>query len=135
MLGLVVQEKSLGGLCRRFVQLFLVGNDVVSVAEAAEKLSDPGDVSVRACRSASLMSVDFIGVRLFHLCRPVFCVFRLHYGWSVSFASGGFGSVRRRFHRCTWVSSVDFGFIKVRRFSVRLFDTSLVTFRVTCAGG
>lgn len=38
------QEKSLGGLCRRFVQLFLVGNDVVSVAEAAEKLSDPEDV-------------------------------------------------------------------------------------------
>lgn len=42
---LVVQEKSLGGLCRRFVQLFLVGNDVVSVGEAAEKLSDAADVS------------------------------------------------------------------------------------------
>lgn len=41
---LVEQEKSLGGLCRRFVQLFLVGNEVVSVAEAAEKLSDPMDV-------------------------------------------------------------------------------------------
>eukprot|EP00904_Undaria_pinnatifida_P006580 jgi/Undpi1/3051/HiC_scaffold_15.g06427.m1 len=39
------KEKSLGGLCRRFVQLFLVGNDVVSVAEAAEKLSDPSDVA------------------------------------------------------------------------------------------
>ncbi|CAM9226850.1 unnamed protein product, partial [Ectocarpus sp. 12 AP-2014] len=39
------QEKSLGGLCRRFVQLFLVGNDVVSVGEAAEKLSEPSDVA------------------------------------------------------------------------------------------
>ena len=53
MLGLVLQEKSLGGLCRRFVQLFLVGNDVVSVAEAAEKLSDPSDVSGRARPSVS----------------------------------------------------------------------------------
>lgn len=41
----VPQEKSLGGLCRRFVQLFLVGNEVVSVGEAAEKLSDAADVS------------------------------------------------------------------------------------------
>lgn len=42
---LLPQEKSLGGLCRRFVQLFLVGNEVVSVGEAAEKLSDAADVS------------------------------------------------------------------------------------------
>lgn len=41
-----LQEKSLGGLCRRFVQLFLVGNEVVSVGEAAEKLSDAADVSL-----------------------------------------------------------------------------------------
>lgn len=89
MLGLMLQEKSLGGLCRRFVQLFLVGNDVVSVAEAAEKLSDPGDVSVCVCAfpSVSEVSVDSIGVRVFHLC------------------PAGFVSVRQ-FHQCLSVLSV-----------------------------
>lgn len=46
-MDLDLQEKSLGGLCRRFVQLFLVGNHVVSVQEAAEKLSDAADVRNR----------------------------------------------------------------------------------------
>lgn len=49
---MVLQEKSLGGLCRRFVQLFLVGNEIVSVGEAAEKLSDPIDVSTAIASAA-----------------------------------------------------------------------------------
>lgn len=47
------------------MQLFLVGNDVVSVGEAAIKLSEPEDVSVIALSLSLSLSVRTEGNKLF----------------------------------------------------------------------